>query len=103
MRRVIGVAAALALLLPGPTIAQDQDTIKVGILVALEGSFAAGGADGVRNVELALKKVGYRGFTSIFMHPVPRGVPIRESTAKVSEEINQVREGYLAKCLARVG
>ena len=38
-------------MLPGVAVAQD--TIKVGILVALEGTFAAGGADGVRNVELA--------------------------------------------------
>jgi hypothetical protein len=57
MKRLIGAAAALALMLPGAAVAQD--TIKVGILVALEGTFAAGGADGVRNVELALKKVGY--------------------------------------------
>ena len=56
MKRLIGATAALALLLPGAAAAQD--TIKVGILVALEGAFAAGGADGVRNVELALKQVG---------------------------------------------
>ncbi len=56
MKRLIGAAATLALMLPGAAVAQD--TIKVGILVALEGAFAAGGADGVRNVELALKKVG---------------------------------------------
>lgn len=56
MRRLIGAAAALALALPSAAMAQD--TIKVGILVALEGTFAAGGADGVRNVEMALKKVG---------------------------------------------
>jgi branched-chain amino acid transport system substrate-binding protein len=35
-----------------------RSTIKIGILVALEGAFAAGGADGVRNVELALKQAG---------------------------------------------
>lgn len=51
----------------------------------------------------ALKKVGYGGYTEIFMHPVPRGVPIRESTAEVTEEINRVRNGYLAKCLDKVG
>lgn len=56
MKRLIGAAAALALMLPGAAVAQD--TIKVGILVALEGAFAAGGADGVRNVELALKLAG---------------------------------------------
>ena len=56
MKRFVGTAAALALMLPGAAVAQD--TIKVGILVALEGAFAAGGADGVRNVELALKLAG---------------------------------------------
>jgi len=56
MKRLIGAAAALALILPGEAVAQN--TIKVGILVALEGAFAAGGADGVRNVELALKQAG---------------------------------------------
>jgi branched-chain amino acid transport system substrate-binding protein len=56
MKRLIGAAAALALMLPGGAVAQS--TIKVGILVALEGAFAAGGADGVRNVELALKQAG---------------------------------------------
>ena len=36
---------------------RPDGTIKIGILVALEGAFATGGADGVRNVELALKQV----------------------------------------------
>ena len=57
MKRLIGAAAALALMLPHVAVAQD--TIKVGILVATEGAFAAGGADGIRNVELALKQVNY--------------------------------------------
>jgi ABC-type branched-subunit amino acid transport system substrate-binding protein len=56
MKQIIGAAAALALMLPGAAVAQD--TIKVGILVATEGAFAAGGADGIRNVELALKLAG---------------------------------------------
>ncbi len=56
MKRLIGAATALALMLPGAAVAQD--TIKIGILVATEGAFAAGGADGIRNVELALKQVG---------------------------------------------
>lgn len=55
-RLLIGTVSAAALLLPGAVIAQE--TIKVGILVALEGAFAAGGADGVRNVGLALKQAG---------------------------------------------
>ena len=56
MKRLIGAATALALVLPGAAAAQD--TIKIGILVATEGAFAAGGADGIRNVELALKQAG---------------------------------------------
>ena len=53
---LVATVSAAALLLPGVALAQD--TIKIGILVALEGAFAAGGADGVRNVELALKQAG---------------------------------------------
>ncbi|MGL4636684.1 MAG: ABC transporter substrate-binding protein [Beijerinckiaceae bacterium] len=57
MRKVLlGMVSAAALVLPGAALAQSG-TIKIGVLVALEGAFAAGGADGVRNVELALKQV----------------------------------------------
>ncbi|MFN6976875.1 MAG: ABC transporter substrate-binding protein [Gemmobacter sp.] len=52
----IATVSAAALLLPGAALAQE--TIKIGILVALEGAFAEGGKDGVRNVELALKEAG---------------------------------------------
>ena len=43
----------------------------------------------------ALKKVDYRGWTSIFMHPVPRGVPILDETRAVTAEINRAREYLL--------
>ena len=58
-RSLLGLAgaAALALGLAAPAAAQTQPPIRIGILVALEGAFAAGGADGVRNVELALRQV----------------------------------------------
>ncbi|MEX0820465.1 MAG: sugar phosphate isomerase/epimerase family protein [Pirellulaceae bacterium] len=46
----------------------------------------------------ALRDINYRGWTEIFMHPVPRGIPILESTAAVTAEINRSRV-YLAKCL----
>jgi len=39
----------------------------------------------------ALKRIDYRGFTEIFMHPVPRGIPILETTAAVTQEINRAR------------
>ena len=57
MKRALIASISVAALLT-PMGALAQDTIKLGILVALEGAFAAGGADGVRNVELALKEAG---------------------------------------------
>ena len=39
----------------------------------------------------ALKDIRYRGWTEIFMHPVPRGIPILETAREVSTEINQAR------------
>ena len=49
--------SAAALMAPSAVFAQDG-TIKIGILVALEGAFAEGGKDGVRNVELAIRQAG---------------------------------------------
>lgn len=43
-----------------------------------------------------LKKIKFAGRVEIFMHPVPRGVPILETTAKVTAEINRAR-AYLDK------
>ncbi|QEG39868.1 sugar phosphate isomerase/epimerase family protein [Roseimaritima ulvae] len=39
----------------------------------------------------ALKQINYKGWTEIFMHPVPRGVPILETAAEVTAEINRSR------------
>ena len=52
-----------------------------------------------RPLLLALKEINYQGFTEIFMHPVPRGIPILDTTAAVTEEINRARK-YLAERLA---
>lgn len=49
----------------------------------------------------ALKQIQYKGWTEIFMHPVPRGIPILDSTAKVTVEINRSRE-YLSRCLKNI-
>lgn len=46
----------------------------------------------------ALKRISYQGFTEIFMHPVPRGIPILETTDEVTAEINRARQ-YLERCL----
>ena len=39
----------------------------------------------------ALKKINFSGWTEIFMHPVPRGIPILDTAAAVTDEINRAR------------
>ncbi|NQU24529.1 MAG: sugar phosphate isomerase/epimerase [Candidatus Nealsonbacteria bacterium] len=39
----------------------------------------------------ALKKIDYSHWTEIFMHPVPRGIPILETAEAVTAEINRAR------------
>jgi sugar phosphate isomerase/epimerase len=46
----------------------------------------------------ALRKIRYAGGVEIFMHPFPRGIPILETTAKVTEEVNRARR-YLESSL----
>jgi sugar phosphate isomerase/epimerase len=55
-----------------------------------------GGLDFSPLVE-ALAETAYDRWTEIFMHPVPRGIPILEPTSAVTAEINRSRS-YLAKC-----
>ena len=50
----------------------------------------------------ALSEIQYQGWTEIFMHPVPRGIPILETAEEVTNEINRSRE-YLAECLRTIG
>ena len=49
----------------------------------------------------ALKEIKFSGWTEIFMHPVPRGLPILDSTAAVTAEINRSRS-YLSACLKSI-
>jgi branched-chain amino acid transport system substrate-binding protein len=55
VRSVLGAAASLAV--AGGAWAQGN-TVKIGLLATLEGPFAAGGADGMRGAELAVKQRG---------------------------------------------
>jgi len=48
----------------------------------------------------ALKEIRYAGWTEIFMHPVPRGIPILPTAAETTKEINRARR-YLTTCLAK--
>lgn len=45
----------------------------------------------------ALKDINYTGWTSIFMHPTPRGIPILPTAREVTAEINRARY-YLEAC-----
>lgn len=49
----------------------------------------------------ALSEIKYQGWTEIFMHPFPRGIPVLPSTAAVSAEINRSRN-YLQDCLDKL-
>ncbi len=40
----------------------------------------------------ALRGIEYQGWTEVFMHPVPRGIPILDTVAEVTVEINRARK-----------
>lgn len=46
----------------------------------------------------SLRHIDYRGWTEVFMHPVPRGIPIMPTAPEVSAEINRARR-YLQECV----
>ena len=48
----------------------------------------------------ALQNINYQGWTEIFMHPVPRGIPILDNIDEVTAEINRSR-AYLNQCFTR--
>ena len=52
------VSAAVAAAVSGGAIAPQGTPVKIGLLATLEGPFAAGGADGMRGAELAVKQAG---------------------------------------------
>lgn len=53
-----------------------------------------------RPIVAALAHIRYRGWAEVFMHPVPRGIPILPTTANVTAEINRAR-GYLQTCVPK--
>ena len=48
----------------------------------------------------ALMEINYQGFTEIFMHPTPRGIPIMKTTGEVNSVINR-SANYLSRCIAQ--
>jgi branched-chain amino acid transport system substrate-binding protein len=55
-RSLLSAAMAAASVIALSTGASAQETIKIGVLATLEGPFAAGGQDGMRGAELAVKE-----------------------------------------------
>ena len=51
-----------------------------------------------RPIVAALQKIRFSGWTEIFMHPYPRGVPMLDTPELIVEGLNRSRE-YLEKCL----
>jgi sugar phosphate isomerase/epimerase len=49
----------------------------------------------------ALKEIRFDGLSEIFMHPVPRGIPMLPTAKEISAVINESRE-YLEACLTKV-
>jgi branched-chain amino acid transport system substrate-binding protein len=54
VRTLVGAAVVAAF--SGMAFAQQGKPVKIGLLATLEGPFAAGGADGMRGAELAIKQ-----------------------------------------------
>ena len=44
-----------------------------------------------RPILAALERINYQGWTEIFMHPVPRGIPILPSAGEVTSTIAEAR------------
>src|SRR5688500_6016150 len=57
-RMLIGLLAGAAVATVLSAAAQAQQTVKIGLLATLEGPFAAGGQDGMRGADLAVKQRG---------------------------------------------
>ncbi|MEM0895588.1 MAG: TIM barrel protein [Verrucomicrobiota bacterium] len=58
-----------------------------------------GGGLDYKGVTAALRDINYSGLVEIFMHPVPRGVPILPTVREITAAINKSR-AYVEKCLA---
>ena len=55
-RKFVRMLASAAVLAAFSGAVYSQQTVKIGLLATLEGPFAAGGADGMRGAELAVKQ-----------------------------------------------
>jgi sugar phosphate isomerase/epimerase len=58
-----------------------------------------GGGLDYRLIVSALRDIKYTGLVEIFMHPVPRGIPILPTIPEITAAINKSRD-YVEECLA---
>ena len=58
-----------------------------------------GGGLDYKPIVKAFKEIHYTGYCEIFMHPVPRGVPILPTAKEISAAINKSR-AYIEACLS---
>ena len=58
-----------------------------------------GGGLDYRLIVSALRDIQYTGLVEIFMHPVPRGIPILPTIPEITAAINKSRD-YVEECLA---
>jgi sugar phosphate isomerase/epimerase len=59
-----------------------------------------GGALDYKPIVKALRDIQYRGYVEIFMHPVPRGIPILPTAQEITAAINKSR-AYVEDCLSK--
>jgi len=60
-----------------------------------------GGSLDYRLIVGALRDIQFRGYVEIFMHPVPRGIPILPTAGEITAAINKSRD-YVESCLKAV-
>ncbi len=58
-----------------------------------------GGGLDYRLIVSALRDIRFTGLVEIFMHPVPRGIPILPTVPEITAAINKSRR-YITKCIA---
>lgn len=105
-KALIASVSAAALLVPVTAMAQD-DTVKFGILLALEGAFAEGGADGVRNVELAIQQAdGMAGGKKIETVVAPTDTTpdttVRQARKRVTSYVYRARRPFIPEKILSV-
>ena len=57
-----------------------------------------GGGLDYRPIVSALRDIRYNGLVEIFMHPVPRGIPILPTASEITAAVNKSRR-YIDKCI----